>query len=153
MTQKWSPVRRYYCDVCRRYRPRPATEAKIIKNLGNPSQIIKNVFFTNFSWTVLRHYLELGAGIWPGGKRDSEFSFSEKKLVEKNRSKKNDRKKQLVDFFSTQNLLVDKISDRKFSSRKKKVDQKNFDRKFSHQKLRIAVVLLPAPTLQRGQPV
>ena len=68
-------------------------------------------FFTNFVWTVLHHYLELGAGIWTGAKRDSEFSFSEeKKWSKKIRSKINfGRKKFGRKFFGRQKILVDKM--------------------------------------------
>ena len=105
---------------------------KSSKNHGNPSQIIKNdVFFTNFVWTVLHHYLELGAGIWTGAKRDSEFSFSEKKLVEKNSvdnkfwlKKKTIEKKFGREFFGRQKFWSAKFLV-EFFFRSKKIDPKN----------------------------
>ena len=138
MAQKLSPANRRYWDVCRRHRPRPAAEAKIIKNHGNLSKTIKNnVFFTNFVWTVLHHYLELGAGIWTGAKRDSQFSFYEKKIVEKIRSEINfDRKKIDQKKNSVGKLLVDKNFGRlnfwsakflvEFFFRSKKIDPKKY---------------------------
>ena len=87
------------------------------------------MFFTNFVWTVLHHYLELGAGIWTGAKRDSEFSFSEKKMVEtfsvENKFWKIDRKKNRSIFFWSTKFLVGKIFGRVFFPIDKKIDPKN----------------------------
>ena len=106
---------------------------KSSKNHGNPSQIIKNdVFFTNFVWTVLHHYLELGAGIWTGAKRDSEFSFydfffiEQKSVGNKFWPKKNRSKKNSVEFFWSTKFLVGKIFGWVFFFDRKKSTQKIF---------------------------